>query len=968
MELLTFASSNDATARKRNRQRVKMQRSVRIVSRRMVRPAAHAGELPEHETTHHLTPLDLRMITVDYVQKGIVLPKPPTGGEHFVEHLESSFSRALARFYPLAGRLAVAATASRISVSLLCNGEGAEFVHAVAHGVAVADIAYSLLVPRVVWSFFPLNGVLGADAAVDSFPLLAAQVTELDDGVFVAVSLNHAVADGFTFWNFFNTWSEITRHGEALATPAPVFDRWFVETSPIPIPLPFAKLDDMIRRPVYTPVEECFLHFSPESVSSLKATANAEMSGVATISSLQAVLAHAWRGVCRARRIAPDAETMYGLAVGWQGRVKEASQHYMGNAASPAAARASAGEVFDKGIGWLAWQLNRAVACADEASVRDMLAAWPENPVFVYADNLQRRAGGGMAISSSPRFDVYGNDFGWGKPVAVRSGAGNKIDGKMTVYEGRGGSGAMALEVCLSPETLARLVADEEFMAAHKVKKLCVYAFPAVEALYGLIPRDQRRRDMGNNDDNVAVAAIDRVHILSRRVVRPSPPPPRDAGADEVIHLTPWDLRLMSIDYIQKGVLLPKPPLSGERLADALAASFSRALAVFHPFAGRLVSDERDGEVTVTLRCSGEGAEFVHAAAPGVSVSDIVSSLYTPPEVWCFYPFKLVLGADATAAGDDSPALPVLAVQVTELADGVFVGMSMNHSVGDGTTFWHFMNTWSEINRRGGDGVDENTTPAPVLRRWFVETSPVPIPMPIGKLQNVIRRFERPDVMECFFTFSAASAKKLKARANAENAGTDMATATISSLQAVLAHLWRAVSRARRLSLSQATFYTVLIGCRGRVNGIPAGYVGNAVAFGKAEATAGEIEEKGIGWTAWLLNRAVASFDEADMREWLERWVREPEFTYMSSLQSTAGVALITGSSPRFDVFGNDFGWGRPVAVRSGSGNKMDGKATVFEGPEGGGSMSLEVCIAPDALARLVTDEDFMDAVTVPSR
>ena len=71
-----------------------------------------------------------------------------------------------------------------------------------------------------------------------------------------------------------------------------------------------------------------------------------------------------------------------------------------------------------------------------------------------------------VATGSSPRFDVYGNDFGWGRPVAVRSGAGNKMDGKVTVYEGRGGAGSMALEVCLSARALARLVADEEFMEA----------------------------------------------------------------------------------------------------------------------------------------------------------------------------------------------------------------------------------------------------------------------------------------------------------------------------------------------------------------------------------------------------------------------------------------------------------------------------------------------------------------------
>jgi hypothetical protein len=35
---------------------------------------------------------------------------------------------------------------------------------------------------------------------------------------------------------------------------------------------------------------------------------------------------------------------------------------------------------------------------------------------------------------------------------------------------------------------------------------------------------------------------------------------------------------------------------------------------------------------------------------------------------------------------------------------------------------------------------------------------------------------------------------------------------------------------------------------------------------------------------------------------------------------------------------------------------KADGKATVLEGPQQGGNIALEVCIAPEALARLVTD------------
>ena len=75
-----------------------------------------------------------------------------------------------------------------------------------------------------------------------------------------------------------------------------------------------------------------------------------------------------------------------------------------------------------------------------------------------------------------------------------------------------------------------------------------------------------------------------------------------------------------------------------------------------------------------------------------------------------------------------------------------------------------------------------------------------------------------------------------------------------------------------------------------------------------------------------------------------------------------APALLVTGSSPRFDVFGNDFGWGAPVAVRSGAGNKMGGKVTVYEGGCGAGSMALEVCLAPGALAKLVADQELMDA------
>ena len=58
---------------------------------------------------------------------------------------------------------------------------------------------------------------------------------------------------------------------------------------------------------------------------------------------------------------------------------------------------------------------------------------------------------------------MYDNDFGWGRPIAVRSGAGNKFDGKLTVFP-RIKEGSMNFEACLLPETLQAMIDDSEFM------------------------------------------------------------------------------------------------------------------------------------------------------------------------------------------------------------------------------------------------------------------------------------------------------------------------------------------------------------------------------------------------------------------------------------------------------------------------------------------------------------------------
>ncbi|KAF3515407.1 hypothetical protein F2Q69_00000306 [Brassica cretica] len=70
------------------------------------------------------------------------------------------------------------------------------------------------------------------------------------------------------------------------------------------------------------------------------------------------------------------------------------------------------------------------------------------------------------------------------------------------------------------------------------------------------------------------------------------------------------------------------------------------------------------------------------------------------------------------------------------------------------------------------------------------------------------------------------------------------------------------------------------------------------------------------------------------------------------------------GSSPRFDKYGCQFGMGKAVAVRSGYGGKFDGKVSAYPGREGGGSIDLEVCLLPEFMEALESDQEFMSLVS----
>ncbi|RDX90479.1 BAHD acyltransferase DCR, partial [Mucuna pruriens] len=220
-----------------------------------------------------------------------------------------------------------------------------------------------------------------------------------------------------------------------------------------------------------------------------------------------------------------------------------------------------------------------------------------------------------------------------------------------------------------------------------------------------------------------------------------------------------------------------------------------------------------------------------------------------------------------------------------------------------------------------------------------------------------ISRFEAPLLRERIFHFSAESIAKLKAKANSE-----CNTTKISSFQSLSALVWRSITRARSVPYEQKTSCKLSTNNRSRMKpALPQEYFGNSLHLVSAETRTGELLENGIGWAAWKLHLAVANHNDRVVLQSLQQWLQSPFIYQLGRLVDPYCVMM--GSSPRFNVYGNEFGMGKVVAARSGYANKFDGKVTSYPGHEGGGSIDLEVCLLPHNMSALESDGEFINAL-----
>ncbi|KAK9930008.1 hypothetical protein M0R45_027068 [Rubus argutus] len=451
---------------------------------------------------------------------------------------------------------------------------------------------------------------------------------------------------------------------------------------------------------------------------------------------------------------------------------------------------------------------------------------------------------------------------------------------------------------------------------------------------------------------------MSQIRHLSTSTVRPTS---HNGQLAQRIELTPWEFRPIKLEYNQNGLLFHKSADEqvNKSLIQHLKSSLSRTLNIFYPLAGRLaVTENENNTLCIFIDCNDAGVQFVHAAADSVTLADILDSVYIPEDIV----FNLIPMNEARNC--DGISKPLLAVQVTELADGIFIGCSINHSVADGTSYWHFFNTWSEISRSGSDHKISQTPP--VFDRHFFDgviDLPLQIPFSYSEIfagNPYINEASSDTSRIQVFHFPTEKVAQLKEKANAE-----MGTNNISSLQALMAHLWRATVRsAHDFNPDQEVIYFLMTDVRKRLKPpFPEEYLGNPVQLIVVKSTAGELLQNGLGWAAFHIHKMIASYTSDHVKKYLEDFVKTPNYiSGMKNIKPATSAALFTGGSQRFNVYGNDFGWGRPLAVRNGASTKKDGRLIVYPGADEG-SIEFQACLPTETLNAMAKDAEFMEAL-----
>ncbi|CAN8251397.1 unnamed protein product [Cochlearia groenlandica] len=416
------------------------------------------------------------------------------------------------------------------------------------------------------------------------------------------------------------------------------------------------------------------------------------------------------------------------------------------------------------------------------------------------------------------------------------------------------------------------------------------------------------------------------------------------------IHLNPWDLSRLRFGYLQRGLLFPKPDIKIDILISRLQTSLSLSLYRFYPLAGRLVKldNKEDDTVSFFISCDGSGVEFVHAISRNIQVSDVLTLSCSVTEA-----FSSLLFPATGIKNYEGVSRSLFMVQVTEIKDGIFIGFGYNSAVADANSIWSFFKTWSDISFKNSKS--QTFSRRIRLKGWFFDEIDYPIHIlnPETKPTNGYE-VTLTNLQEKMFHVTKENVLKLEAKAK------DESNHIVSSIYAVLAHIWRSMIKHSGMAREEVTHCRLPINMRSRLNPqLEEECFGNVSQTGIATTTVGELMDHGIGWATMQLDKMERSKTHENAKAFAKDWVKNVKIPV-----SVGSKGLVVTNSNRFDVYYNDFGWGKPICARAGP-PYLNGRLVVFRGIDGAGSLDFQACLHQQLVEKLLVDVDFNKYVSI---
>ncbi|KAF7144611.1 hypothetical protein RHSIM_Rhsim04G0138900 [Rhododendron simsii] len=394
----------------------------------------------------------------------------------------------------------------------------------------------------------------------------------------------------------------------------------------------------------------------------------------------------------------------------------------------------------------------------------------------------------------------------------------------------------------------------------------------------------------------------------------PPMPPSSNSTAQTSLPLTFFDIFWLRLRPSQR-IFFYEFPVSKTTLIDTILPQLKHSLSVtllhYLPLAGNLTwpldSDKpivqyNEGD-TVSLTVGESEDNFNHISRNGFH--EVEKAHY-------YLPYLL-----ASKTG-----VPVLALQVTFFPNAGFsIGHAAHHAVFDGKSITMFMHSWASICRHGGD-----STLTPELTPFYDRTivnDPFDIEKsyihgwlahegPNNRSLEIRDTKAQEDAMLGTFKLTQANIESIKkwVEAKWQEKHLEKPTFHPSTFAVTSAYAWVCLIKTRKLTTKNVHLY-ISVDCRARLEPpIPSTYFGNCTTGCVIGVDTNKLkEDDGVAIAARAIVEAVGGLHDGVLKGAKEL------IPNLLSIQKEGGFLISVASSPRFEVYKIDFGWGRPEKV-----------------------------------------------------